>query len=50
MYRIKNLKDGMDLLMITGENKLHYLLLKILTDLCKTIQKIKIKNAFENIV
>ena len=43
--------NSMDLLLITDENKSHYVYItKILTDLCAIKQKIKIKNVFANVV
>ena len=43
-------KDCVDLLLISDKNKSHMSILKILTDLCVTRQKLIIKNNFANIV
>ena len=40
----------MNLLMITHENKSHYVCIKDLTDLCAIRRKVGIKNTFANIV
>ena len=46
MYQIKSLKIVWILLLISNENKSHYVISKIVTDLCAIKQKIKIKNIF----
>ena len=43
-------KDHMDLLSISDKEKLHYVYIKDLTDLCAIRQKIRIKNIFASIV
>ena len=46
----QELKNGMDLLLISDENKSHYVYIKNLTDLCAIKQSVKIKNTFVDIV
>ena len=43
-------QNCMNLLMITHENKSHYVCIKDLTDLCAIRRKVGIKNTFANIV
>ena len=40
----------MDLLLITDENKSHYVYIKVLIELCAIRQKTKIKNTFADFV
>ena len=46
----KKVEDYTDLLLITDENKSHYVYIKILTDLCVIRQEIRIKNTFADTV
>ena len=43
-------EDSIDLLLLIGDDKSHYGISKILTDLCFTKQKIKTKNGFVEVV
>ena len=49
MYRIKNFKDCMHLLLITYENKSHYLYIKHFYRFMCNKKKIKMKSTFANI-
>ena len=46
----KAFEDSMDLLLITDENKSHYVYIKVLIELCAIRQKTKIKNTFADFV
>ena len=43
-------ENSMDILLISNENKSHYVYIKVLTDLCVIEQKTKIKSTFVNVV
>ena len=43
-------ENSMDFLLVTDENKSHYVYIKDLTDLCFTKQKIKTQNTFPRVV
>ena len=42
-------ENSIDLLLVIDENKSHYVYIKVLTNLCFTKQKIKIKNSFARV-
>ena len=46
----KKFKDSMDLLLLIDDNKSHYVYINILTDLCFTKRKMKIKNGCVEVV